>query len=489
MAVTAGPLTEGGVLRKWMAGGRWYALAVALACALGAGAPAAIAQGSFYREVEKDGRIYVFNDMRAYQQFEAGGEMGVAITLLSYGPNGETMVFDTEEAIHLYNFKHNRPGDPRPQPTPAPRPTVAWSNGVTTITVPNLAQVRINNRVQTRYTHEMPDEAVTLPGTAAAGDSRGSFRIRRAKFKIDGWFYKPYLLYEVQLNWPAVTTTGNPGAILEDAHINWDVTRGDKRLMVNFGQYKVPFGQQELTSSGSQQFVDRALVSNQYARGRDLGLQLWGVLGRDLIEWRVGAFNGNGLTRSTNDNDTFQWNARVLIQPNRAVPLGNGLGNSGPLFSEADFESTDRPIWGVAFNYEHNDFHRTTTGVDLKDDVWGVDGIFKFKRFSLTGGAFFREREPEPAANGTVAKFDSDGWFVQAGYLLNAARTWEVAGRYGRFDPTSLTGGNDQTEVRGGLNYYYNRHALKVQADFGQVENKANGQKNNEVRLQTQFLF
>ena len=64
-----------------------------------------------------------------------------------------------------------------------------------------------------------------------------------------------------------------------------------------------------------------------------------------------------------------------------------------------------------------------------------------------------------------------------------------MVARYGSFDPTSITAGNDQTEVRGGLNYYYTRHALKVQADFGQTENKANGQKNGEFRLQTQFLF
>jgi hypothetical protein len=76
------------------------------------------AQGAFYREVVKEGRIYVFNNMTAYEQFDKGGEMGVAITLLGYGPNGETMIFDTEEAIHLYNFKHGRPGDPRPQPKP-----------------------------------------------------------------------------------------------------------------------------------------------------------------------------------------------------------------------------------------------------------------------------------------------------------------------------------------------------------------------------------
>lgn len=86
-------------------------------------AVAADAQGSFYREVEKDGRIYVFNNMAQYSDWEKSGEMGVGITLLGYGPAGETMVFDSEEAIHLYNFKHDRPGDPRPQPKPkAPSP-------------------------------------------------------------------------------------------------------------------------------------------------------------------------------------------------------------------------------------------------------------------------------------------------------------------------------------------------------------------------------
>jgi hypothetical protein len=94
------------------------AFALILATAAGAAA-----QGSFYREVAKDGRIYVFNNMTQFADWEKSGEMGVAITLLGYGPNGETMIFDSEEAIHLYNFKHGRPGDPRPQPKPkAPSP-------------------------------------------------------------------------------------------------------------------------------------------------------------------------------------------------------------------------------------------------------------------------------------------------------------------------------------------------------------------------------
>ena len=459
------------------------ALALILATAGGAAA-----QGSFYREVAKDGRIYVFNNMQQFADWEKSGEMGVGITLLGYGPAGETMIFDSEQAIHLYNFKHDRPGDPRPQPAPTPPPTISWSNGVTTLLFPNIAQVRINNRIQMRYSHELPDDTVTLPGTAAAGDPRGSFRIRRAKFKIDGWFYRPWLLYELQTNWPALNSS-NVGALLEDANINWDLTKGERKFMIKFGQYKVPFGLQQLTSSGSQQFVDRSQVSDIYSRGRDSGIQLWGRLLGDKIEWRAGAFNGNGLTRVSNDNDEFQYNARLLFQPNGVVPLAAGLGNSGPLFSEADFESTDKPIWAVALNYEKNDFFRTTTGTDLRDEIYGADAIFKFKGFSATGAYFWREREPEATATAPGRKFDSDGFYAQAGYLVGPKRMWEVVARYGSTDPTSLTEGNDQTEVRGGINYYYSRHALKVQADFGRLKNKANGVENDEFRIQTQFLF
>ena len=71
------------------------------------------AQGMFYQEVEKDGRIYVFANGQRYEAFEksGGAEIGVAITRLGYGPNGETVVFDSEDAINLYNFKHDKPGE------------------------------------------------------------------------------------------------------------------------------------------------------------------------------------------------------------------------------------------------------------------------------------------------------------------------------------------------------------------------------------------
>jgi hypothetical protein len=84
----------------------------------------AAAQGLYYKEVSKDGRIYVFNNADEAARFEQSGEMGRSITRLSAGPNGETVVANSERALELFFFKHGI-SEPVPQPPPAP-PAPPW---------------------------------------------------------------------------------------------------------------------------------------------------------------------------------------------------------------------------------------------------------------------------------------------------------------------------------------------------------------------------
>src|SRR6185436_3740312 len=70
--------------------------------------------GLYYQEVEKDGRIYVFNTPERYKSWQQSGDMGTAITLPGAGPNGETIVGENETAIDLYTYKHNLPAYDRP---------------------------------------------------------------------------------------------------------------------------------------------------------------------------------------------------------------------------------------------------------------------------------------------------------------------------------------------------------------------------------------
>jgi len=449
---------------------------------LGLTAPAA-AQGFYYKEITKDGRIYVFNNAQNAERFEKTGEMGIGITRPGVGPNGETIVGDNERAIQLYFFKHGI-SEPVPEAA-APIQTVVWRDGKTRITT-DAAYLEISSRIQVRFTEEAPDDRTQLAGTSEPGDMRGSFRIRRAKFKLEGWMIKSWLTYEFQVNFPAVTGT-NAGALLEDAAFDIDFTKGKGLFRAHVGQFKPPFGAQEMTSSGSQMFVDRALVSNNFFRGRETGVALWGATANNKIEWRVGAFNGNGPTRTTNDNGKFQYNARVMWQPNGSVVLNQRAWVTGALYSESDFESTTVPIYAVALNYENQNNFNATTGNDQKWNAYSIDGIYKYKGFSANGMYSLANRDTEAGTS-----FDAAGGFIQAGKLFSRRR-FEVAARYGQFDPTDRTDRNITREARGAFNYYYARHGLKWQNDIGRVEIEpgptGNINKTWELRSQLQFVF
>ena len=449
----------------------------------------AAAQGLFYAEETKDGRIYVFNVAANWERWKQTGETGVAITRLSAGPNGETVVADNETALELFFFKHgiSQPVD-KPKP---PTQRIEWRDGKTRITLDHF-YLEMSNRIQPRFIYEMPDDSVQLPGTGDRGDTKGSFRIRRAKFKLEGWFYKPSLEFELQMNWPDVNNTP-PGQFLEDVDIDWDLSKNNqKAFRLRFGQFKAPFGRQQLTSSGAQQFADRAIQDARFNDARETGFAVWGTLGGNRLDYRAMVSNGNGRTQTSNDNDKFLYTARVMWQALGHVRMNQWA--SGALLTEGDLgDSAAGPLLAVAGQYSNNDRFNVTAANDLKSATWGLDYTFKHKGFATVGEFAWRDSTPE-----TGADFASRGVLLQVSYAWKApgvagAAFWEVAGRYGWIDPSDLAGGNDQSEVGVALNYYYNRHNLKAQLDWRRLEddaaNSGLGTSNQELRLQTQFIF
>lgn len=444
----------------------------ALVLVLVASIGAAAAQGFFYQEVEKDGRIYVFNDMKAYESFAKTGEMGKSITRIGAGPNGETVIFDSEEAIHLYNFKHGRPGEViRKEEPKTPVMKVSWKDGKTTIDT-DKASLSLSNRVQIRFTQNDP-------GDPTKG-SKGSFRIRRAKTKFEGWIYDKNLTYELQINW------ADTGSSLEDANVAFDATNGQKLFQIKAGQFKAPFGRQELTSSGKQQFVDRSIVSSEFAKGRDIGVQLYGMPLAGKLEWYAGIFNGNGRNKTSNDNGRYQYDARLNWQPFGDVK-----------YSESDFESRNEPLFSIAADYEQNNLQGSTSGNDPDCSTVGVDSTFKFKGVSVFAEYFTKTSDLEMPADlngdGTVAEssFDSDGFHAQVGVFV-VPGTVELAARYATLDPNNRVDHDDLTETGLAVNWFINKHNLKLQADFRRTkdDSKPSGSDTDkEGRLQFQFIF
>jgi hypothetical protein len=285
--------------------------------------------------------------------------------------------------------------------------------------------------------------------------------------------------FELQIGWAGSDATGGSATFsgLEDALLNWDASRTG-RFMIQAGQFKVPFGRQELTSSERQQFVDRSILSGEFTRSRDVGVQLWGRLASGRLEYRAGVFNGNGRNRPINDNDKLQYDARLSFEP---------WGSVG--YSESDFESRGKPLLALALQFENNDNARATSAPpgsfvgNFNDTIFGGDLVVKFRGFSLFGELFLRERDAEQGPS-----FHSNGYLVQSGLFLKRD-VFELAFRFASWDPSDASGGDRQSEVGGAANYYLLKHRLKLQADYRQLRDRVQDQTTRELRAQLQFVF
>ena len=354
--------------------------------------------------------------------------------------------------------------EPAPEPPPAGFTLVETDRG----------SISMLNRAQLRFTQEFPDDEVRLVGTDEPGESKGAFRIRRAKTEFHGWVWRKNLTYELQLSWAGPEPGASTQTPLEDLVLTWDFG-GHGRFRLSGGQFKVPLGRQEMTTSSGLQFADRDILSGEFTRGRDVGLQLDGRVMDGKLEYAAGIFNGNPASRLGNDNQAFQYNGRVVFTPFGRVR-----------YSESDFESRRSPrgmLLAVGLSAEVNDLHGAGSRInDFKTTIVAGDVVFKTRGLFLFGEYFARNRNPE-----TGDSFRSDGWHAQAGYFLLRDRL-EAAARYARYD-ASAAPDDDVKETGGVVNVYLNRHALKVQTDFRRIENENLETTNHELRVQAQVMF
>ncbi|MBX7187422.1 MAG: OprO/OprP family phosphate-selective porin [Vicinamibacteria bacterium] len=362
---------------------------------------------------------------------------------------------------------------------------IVHEDGATTLTLDN-AEISLSNRLQFRFTDEIPPDNVRLPGTTSDGQSKPSFRIRRAKTSLEGWFWKKELTYEVQLSWAGPEAGASTQTPLEDALLTWDASKKGA-FKITLGQFKVPLGRQEMTSSGHLQFADRSILNGEYTRGRDVGLQISGRVASDKVEYFAGVFNGNSASRTSNDNTKLQYNARVSFEP---------LGKVA--YSETGFEGWDKPLLAIAGQFENNDLSGATNLTDLNTTILGADLMYKYKGFSLFAEYYNRKRKPE-AVSGTSSNtsgpaaqssgtFHSNGYNVEAGFFLKRDKV-EIAARYAEYDPSDKVPSNRRNEKGGVLNYFILKHTLKVVADFRALRDDLVKETTKELRIQTQFIF
>ena len=329
--------------------------------------------------------------------------------------------------------------------------------------------LKMSNRVQVRFTHEDPEE----------GDSEGSFRLRRYKFKLSGMVWEHWK-YKLQASFAGqgdeeIEIDGTESIILEQDDVledAWFQYTKNEWVQPWMGQGKVFFGRQRLTSSGKLQFVDRAGLTDEAEVSRDIGVGLVGVGLEKKFEYNVGLYNGNGLNLTSNDNDEYAYAARLVWTPFGEYELEEGA-----------LDYPDEPKLALGGGMYQNTF-TNDADEDLDVDVYGIEAAFKVNGFSAVAEYFDIESDLE-TEDGEI-----DSGYVQVGYLF-PNKKFELAGRYAFSDPDDSTGSIEEVRTTGvAFSYYISKHDFKVQADIRDMEvREVDGEDETEARVQIQFSF
>ena len=333
-----------------------------------------------------------------------------------------------------------------------------------------------------------------------------NFEVKRLRLKWTGHAFKPWFLYTVQVDI-------NDNLDLRDMYFT---AAYSNTLAPRVGQWKVPFGRDELTSSSAFQFVDRSIINDEFGLGRDRGVALLGGVGPKYnFSYSGGVFNGDGRNGASVDsnllyagrlqfgiggegdkfkaNSSFATGSAYSITPNfgksPTLAVGAGIGVLPGL--NCDRKSPDNDVC---------DRMEGPLGITTADyTTWTADLNFKMPIFNVQGSYYGRWLNPDEGGQDTA--YDQ-GFNVQAGVFV-LPKTVEFAGRFSLIDYDTARGvlppdaGSVQDvswAVTPGINYYISRdHRWKIQLDYSfQRDTFTQGGADvddNLVRAQLQAYF
>jgi hypothetical protein len=259
--------------------------------------------------------------------------------------------------------------------------------------------------------------------------------------------------------------------VLLDAYADW--TRLEMAAL-RLGQFRIPFGIENQTSSRKLYFIDRMLLTSPnteqassravssvkagYIQERDLGLRLSGKLLTNPIVVDYGLAVINGSDRNTPDkNDKKDIVGRIGISPVKMLAVGGSayVGKS--------------PQAGTAAG--------SFTGINVKRERYGAD-------LEFTPLASLMVRAEYVTGKDDAVKFN--GYYAFVAYRL--PMDLEPAVRFERLDPNKDASNNEITRTTVGVNYYI-KGDTKVQADYEFRDDKGAPKVGNIALVQFQISF
>src|SRR5437016_8423853 len=142
------------------------------------------------------------------------------------------------------------------------------------------------------------------------------FRLRRTRINLTGDFAEQFdFKVEGDFGQGDGLNSNRLAFSATDIFVNWHQF---PEAQVKVGQWKAPFGLEQLTPDPSLIIIERSLPTGAITPDRQIGAQLWGKPftniwpdEKDLLTYYAGIFNGNGRNVSVNDNNNFMYVGRL----------------------------------------------------------------------------------------------------------------------------------------------------------------------------------
>lgn len=241
-------------------------------------------------------------------------------------------------------------------------------------------------------------------------------------------------------------------------------------LNITVGQFRIPFSLENLTSMNKFELIDFSQAVDAFTargkdvignhNGRDIGLQIGGAIVKNkssnLIEYRIGVFNGSGINIADTANSAKDIVGRIIVNPASGLSFGasyyNGWGKAIKPTSDFTGRSQSRNRLGFEVSY-------TKPRISVKSEyIIGKDG-----------------------------STDKAGWYVLGGYYIVPSRLQAVA-KIDSFDPNISTGENITNNYVFGINLNFNNWS-RIQAFYTIRGEEGQAIDNNYLSVQYQIGF
>ena len=315
-------------------------------------------------------------------------------------------------------------------------------------------------------------DAFAFNGNFGESAIKDRFRLRRARVNLTGDFAEQFD-FKVEGDFGQNDGTNNNRTAFSgtDIWLNWHQFPA---AQVKIGQYKAPFGLDQLTPDTALYTIERTLPTGAITPDRQIGIELWGKPftkiwpeQKDLLTYYAGIFNGNGRNVTVNDNNNFMYVGRLestLFKD--AFGKGSYLKLGADILNSRDDKGTT--ITSTANLLVNDDGSLSPFVLPGADErtAWSVDAWLKMGPFDLIG-EYLQEKVNGRTVDGVPPGFDdftTNGFYVTGGYFL-IPKKFQAVVQWQQLNP-GQKGSDGIHSILGGLNYYIHGDDLKLMVNY-----------------------